>query len=402
MTRQVAALFVLQLALLTIGLTRDYQLKHEDNNQLHATFARSHLRLGVDDTRGENYFFNPASRTGTFYTNHPPGPGLLLALVYGVTGHDGPATTRLVAVSLHLLSAWLFLGIARRVLQNSWEVTAAMLLFIVMPESAFFGRMVNHEVLGLPGALLLVRGYWESVRGTWPRARWVTAVMAGAVWTTVMGWPGFFAVAACVIHAAFELLVRRNPRARAPLLFLVGSGVVVTGAVLGHVLWILRGDVSRLWSLFVTRSAGEADPQPLAWIGRILELHWRYFGVTSAIALATVAVRKMTARGRRLDDGAEDIALIFLLAGAGYVGAFLFNATKHDYWQFLLLPASSLAIVLLIRRVRAMRRPVLRRAVAALVVLDLTAVTVVTLVRRHTKPEGYCIETVKVMRRNHL
>jgi hypothetical protein len=56
MTRALSALLVLQFALLTIGITRDYQLKHEDNNALHATFARSHLRLGLDTTRGQNYF----------------------------------------------------------------------------------------------------------------------------------------------------------------------------------------------------------------------------------------------------------------------------------------------------------------------------------------------------------
>ncbi len=50
----VAAIFVLQLLLLLTGINRDYQLKHEDNNALHATFARSHLRLGLAITRGQN------------------------------------------------------------------------------------------------------------------------------------------------------------------------------------------------------------------------------------------------------------------------------------------------------------------------------------------------------------
>jgi hypothetical protein len=307
-----------------------------------------------------------------------------------------------MAVTFHVVATGLFLGLARRVLPDPWEVTAAMLIFVVLPESAFFGRMVNHEVLVLPGALLLVRGYWEGVRGTWSRGQWIPALVAGVMWSTVMGWPGFFVVAACVIHASFELLVRRNARSRLPLLLLIGSGLVAAGAVLGQLLWILGGDLNHLWSLFVARSGGEGDPQPVAWIGRILELHWRYFGLTSAVALATVGVRAMTRSAGRPSDPAEEVAFIFLLAGAGYVFAFLFNATKHDYWQFLLLPASALAIVLLVRRVRALRRPVLRRAVAALVVLDLAAVTIVTLVRRHTKPEGYCIHTVQLMRRNHL
>ena len=52
----VALIFLLQLALLAIGITRDYRLKHEDNNALHATFARAHLQLGLGTTKAQNYF----------------------------------------------------------------------------------------------------------------------------------------------------------------------------------------------------------------------------------------------------------------------------------------------------------------------------------------------------------
>ena len=64
---------------MAIGITRDYRLKHEDNNALHATFARAHLQLGFETTKGQNYFHNPATGSGEFYANHPPGPGLVLA-----------------------------------------------------------------------------------------------------------------------------------------------------------------------------------------------------------------------------------------------------------------------------------------------------------------------------------
>jgi class 3 adenylate cyclase len=41
--------------------------------------------------------------------------------------------------------------------------------------------MVNHEVLVLPFAILLVRGYWESIHGDWSRPRWMAAVGLGAL-----------------------------------------------------------------------------------------------------------------------------------------------------------------------------------------------------------------------------
>ena len=104
----VAAIFALQLGLLAIGITRDYRLKHEDNNALHATFARAHLQLGFETTKGQNYFHNPATGSGVFYANHPPGPGLVLAAAYYLTGNDGPLITRATAAAFHVFAALLF------------------------------------------------------------------------------------------------------------------------------------------------------------------------------------------------------------------------------------------------------------------------------------------------------
>lgn len=402
MPRRVVWLFVLQLALLTIGLTRDYQLKHEDNNALHATLARSHLQLGLTTTRGQNYFYTPATGSGAFYPNHPPGPALVLAAVYAATGGDGPAVTRATAIAFHVLSAWLFLLLARRVLGDPREVFLALLLFVLLPESAFFGRMLNHEVLALPGVILLVRGYWEGVRGGWPQARWLAAVVGGAVWATFSGWPGFVAIAACSLHAGVEVFVRRTARARLPLGVLLACGAALFAVTIAHLLWVLDGDAGYLRTLFLERSVGDGGPDPVAWTARLLELHWRYFGLTSAAALGAVVLRAL----RRLPDAeadpAQEVALIFLVAGAAYVAAFAFNATKHDYWQFFLLPAAALGVVLLLRRVRAVERPFLRRLLAGVAALDILVVSGVTLVQRHTKQEAYCVRVVAEIRRNHL
>ena len=404
MIRGLAALFVLQFALLTIGITRDYQLKHEDNNALHATFARSHLHLGLATTRGQNYFYNPANGSGAFYPNHPPGPGLLLALVYGVTGLDGPAVTRAVAIGSHILATWLFLGLARQLLHRNWEVVLALLVFIVLPESAFFGRMVNHEMLALPGAILLVRGYWEAVYGRWPRARWLAAVIGGSAWAAVNGWAGFFAIGACGLHAGLEVFVRRNVRARLPCAVLACSSAALFALALAQLLWILGGDLDYLRALWSSRAVGNGGGNLVRRIGRIVELHWRYFGLTSGVALVAVAIRAVRRRPAAAVDPAQELALIFLVAGAGYVAAFAHNATMHDYWQFPLLPATALGIVLLVRALLAWTagRILLRRVVLGLAILDVTVVTAVTLVQRHVKREGYCLRVVDEIRRNNL
>jgi len=406
MPRQtILAIFLLQIVLLSIGITRPYELKHEDNNALHATFARSHLKVGLRVTRAQNYYVNPQNGFGYFYPNHPPGPGLVLALAYGITGHDGPTITRLVAISFHVLGTWLFYGLLRRVFRRRWELVLAMFIYVVLPESAFFGRMMNHEVMALPAAILLVRGYWESVHGSWSRRRAMAAIVTGALWGVISGWAGFFAIAACGAHAAWEVLVRKNSRAIPSLAVLVAAPVVLFALAIGQLLWVLGGNVEYLRTLLGSRMAG-GNTGPLAWIGRILELHWRYFGLTSATALVAFVYRALRPKSEGSRDPAQEVGLIFLMTGAGYVAAFAHNATLHDYWQFLLLPASAIGIVLLLRPLidatSFATRPVLRRALLALVVFDLFVVCTVTLVQRHVKREGYCLQTVEWIRTHSL
>ena len=402
----VALILLLQLALLAIGITRDYRLKHEDNNALHATFARAHLQLGPGTTKGQNYFYSPARGSGEFYANHPPGPGLVLAAAYYATGSDGPFVTRATAVLFHLLSGVLFLGLARRLFPRPREALLAALLFILLPQSAFFGRMLNHEVLVLPAALLVVRGYWEHLEGGPHAGRWLAASACGCVWAALAGWAGFFVMAACALHAAWELAVRRNARARTPLLLLGALGALLFAADLAHLAWVGEGGPGHLRDLVAARIGVAGERGVAGWIARVVELHWRYFGLTSLAALGLLGwrgVRALRGSGR---NPALEVGLILLAAGAGYVVCFSLSAAAHDYWQFLLLPASAIGIVLVWERLTARmaqaRRPAVLRAVAAAAAVEILATAGVTLSQRHLGPEAYCIETVEALRRDAL
>lgn len=325
--------------------------------------------------------------------------------VYGIAGRDGPTITRAVAIGFHVLGTWLFYGLLRRVLRQRWELLVAMLLYVGLPESAFFGRMLNHEVLVLPAAVLLVRGYWESAYGTWSNRRSMAALAGGAAWAVSCGWVGFFAIGACALHAGWEVLMRRNRRAIPSFVLLLVAPLVLFALVIGQLLWTLGGNVGYLRTLLASRMVGD-HPGILHWIGRIIELHWRYFGLTSAVALAGFVYRAVRQRSADARDPAQEVGLIFLLAGAGYVVAFAFNATLHDYWQFLLLPSSALGIVLLLRPLvgatpRQVRRP-LRHVLLAVIVFDIITVSTVTLVQRHVKREGYCLQVMEQFRRDFL
>ena len=403
----VIAVFALQITLLAVGITRDYELKHEDNNALHATFARSHIELGFERTRGQNYFFSPSTNSGHFYAHHPPGPSLTLAAIYRITGLDGPMVTRASAIFFHVLSAWLFYGLARRLLRRDWEVLLATLMFVALPISAFFGRMMNHEVMALPATLLLVRGYWECVRGGWTSARWIAAVGVGCLWTAFSGWAGFFSIGACVLHASWEATFRHNQRAPRVLVVLLVAGSVLFALDTAHLVWVLDGDLTYLRELLASRMGSESSYGAAQWVGRIVELHWRYFSLTSAVSLVVLAYLAATGLGAdEPRDAAVEVGSIFLVAGVGYVTVFNLSAPQHDYWQFMLLPASALALVLAFRWLVTMMTQSKRRtawlALLIFISFEITATASITLAQRHTRQEGYCLEIVEQLRRDWL
>ena len=401
----VALIFLLQAVLLTIGITRDYRLKHEDNNALHATFARAHLQLGLGTTKAQNYFYSPARGSGEFYANHPPAPGLALAAAYFLTGRDGPLVTRATAVVFHVLSAALLLGLARRVFPRPREALLATLLFVLLPQSAFFGRMLNHEVLVLPAALLIVRGYWEYLCGGLHAGRWLAAGAAGCVWAALAGWAGFFVMAACALHAAWELAARRNARARRPLLLLAGLGALLFAADLMHLAWVQERGLGHLRELAAARIGSAGERGIAGWSARIVELHWRYFGLTSLAALGIMAWRSVRALRASERNPALEIGVIWLAAGAGHVVCFGVSAAAHDYWQFLLLPASAIAVALAFERLAALAarsRRALYTGVAAVAAVEILLTAGVTLSQRHLNPEAYCLETVEALRRDAL
>lgn len=398
------AILLLEAALLTIGIGRDYRLKHEDNNALHATFARSHLRLGLQTTKGQNYFHSPATATGAFYAHHPPGPGLALAAVYLVTGRDGPLVTRATAVTSHLLATVLFFGLVRRLLERRREALLATLVFVLLPESAFFGRMLNHEVLVLPAAILLVRACWESLQAEGRAPGWRVAAVAACVWAALAGWAGFFAMGACALYLGWHGFVRRNARGAAMLPWLIVPAALLLAANLAHLAWVQEGGAGYLRDLLASRM-GLTGEQHAAWaLGRFLELHWRYFSLTGMLAAGALAYRGL--RGLRPSapgDPAVEVGCVFLVAGAGYVVVFNFSAVWHDYWQFLLLPASAIALTLAGRWLLAgIGQPARRGRHLALLtaaVVEVAATTGITLAQRHLSAEAYCVETVEMLRR---
>jgi hypothetical protein len=415
----IAAALALALAILSIGITKDYRLRHEDNNALWTTVARAHLHLGLGKTRGHDSFVSRKTGKQSFYRHHPPAIGLTLAAITGILGRDDPVVVRSSAILFHLISLALLFLLVNRIL-GRWPALLSALLLALLPQAAFYGRMYNHEPLALPLIILLVDRYWAALtHGCRSDLLWMAAA---AVCGALVGWLTFFAIAACGAHA---LLMRRRAAAHAGVVLavLAGTGLGAFLLDLLHIAWVGEWQLGELQRIFLERLGIDKEYGLLRWLERMLSSHVKLFTATGTCALAWVSyrwARRAVTAWRNADtteparyspdDTAEELVAIFTATGLGYMTVFNWGAWQHHYWQFPLIPAVVISLTLVAQRllswIRAealpRRKRALRLGVGVLLAVEIIFTSFTTLTKLHTRPSDYCTTAVPRMRERLL
>jgi len=396
---------ILAAVILTIGIGRDYRLKHEDNNALHAAFGRAHIEAGLATTKGHDAYVNRANGRVHFYAHHPPGCGLVLGAVFAVTGSDRPEVVRAVAIAATLMTVGLLWWIVRREAGPEPALVAA-LAFAVIPQAAFYGRMVNHEVLALPFIVLLVDRYFALARGGGWRAGIGLAVAATA--GALIAWVTFFALAACAVHAVISLRRRETfPAAGRALLGVLTLGAVLFSVDIAHIAWVKGGELSDLASILSSRLGAGQTYGPFEWTHKMLGFSRRLATASGTVALIWLGIRVVRALLRKaLLRPVEEFAAVFLGAGIGYLVVFNWGAWQHHYWQFPLLPAVvialALAVISVAGRARQGPRRVAHGLLLGLIILEVISASTAALYKRHTTPEDRVIQAVEKLRSRYL
>ncbi|MFI5182274.1 MAG: glycosyltransferase family 39 protein [Thermoanaerobaculia bacterium] len=402
-----AAILLLATALLSIGLREDWRLLHEDNGALFTTLALSHLKLGVMGTRAHDVFVVPATGERFPYGHHPPGVALLVAASFAVTGSDAPAVARSLAIAFHLGSAVLLLALLRRVVASR-EALFGLLLFAVLPMSAYFGRMVGYEPFGLFAVLLMLNG-WTRHRMEGGRAG-LGLLAAGIVLGGLIDWaPLFFAVALGIVEIVDLLRGTGGSRPGLATLAVASTSVLLVDllhlAVAGH------GAFQSLAAILAEGAVpGRPGLSPVEFLLGQLEGFRRYFthaGLVSALLVGTALLRS---RGRLAETfGLADPVLLRLLAvtgGAslGYVLAAPRWAEVHAYWKFYALPFTVLAMTLVAGALRRGMVPhrQLFLALAFLASAEILVTSVYMLHLRHTRIGEYAVTETAKLRRDFL
>lgn len=402
--------FVVAVALLSIGIDRDWRLVHEDNGALHTTFARSHLDLGLARTRGQDVFFRPETGELSFYGHHPSGTSLALAAAFALAGSDTPRVARTVAITFHLASL-LLLMLLLGIHLAPVETLLGGVVFAVIPMSAFFGRMVNYEAPCLTGVLLQLYGYarWRTDR----RGGHGFALLAlGILLSGLVDWPAFFVAAALGGAEAWRAVHGERDGIRGFVaIALISTAVLVLDLV--H-LALATGSLDAL-SAVVGGSQASVTVTPAAFLAREWTHGRRFFGSGAVIASAALLIGIAlpgTIVGAELRRSRHAGALVSWL-GASFAGALAYTlaapswAMVHAYWAFYFLPFVVTAVVIvgatLVRRAAAPGRARLVAAALGLALLvDLALTSVRTLVKRHSTDEEYAVRVTQEFRTEYL
>lgn len=404
------AVVLYAFALLSIGLTRDWKLLHEDNGAIHTTFALSHLRLGLAGTRAHDLFFDPRTGQSAIYGHHPPAMALALAGAFALTGSDSVAVARLVPIFFHLGSLVLFAMLLHRLFSPRWALFGAFLA-ATLPMSSYFGRVVNYEPLCLFAVLIQLSG-WARFRQSGSRAAlgWLAF---GVVLGGLIDWPAFFFAGAIAIAEAIDL-ARNRHRPVAPLLVVVVSASVVLLFDLWHLWYAGHGSLAAFRDVLARELPGGAKGVSFPrFASTQFETFRRYFthaGLLSSIAVAAALARP---RGRlfrvllAVPDPETTTRLLAASGGAalGYVLAAPWWSSTHAYWQFHFLPFVVVSMILVCRFLAKEASPGQRLGARVLLALYLVEVVVTSgyvLRIRHRKVGAFAVQKTLEYRAKYL
>ncbi len=397
-------------ALLSIDLTSDWHLIHEDNGAMHTTLALSHVKLGLVKTRAHDLFFNPHTGEASVYGHHPPLTALLLAGIFLLTGSDAPHVARMVPILFHLGSLSLLVLILSRLFSKPLALLGGFFM-ATLPMSAYFGRMVNYEPLCLFAIFLQLLGYVIY--------RQHNSIKKGLMWLCIgiflgglIDWGSFFFTATIFGIELFQVL-RKRPRVFFPAVTIALAAGAIFLFDLWHFWYAGHGSLTALNDV-LSHNSGESQKINLLkfFFGQI-DIFRRYYthaGLLSSVFAAFCVIFPHKPLSKRFFHMPEaqlikHFLLITGIAAAGYVCSAPSWARIHLYWQFYFLPFVSIAMVLTWSFLweKIVESPSkLFRILATIFMLEVLITSAYMLYFQHTRTGGYAVRQTAVFRETYL
>ena len=364
-------MFVLAVGLFLLSRNLDSQFVgwREDNNALYSFFARNHIYYGLGYTKlFQTYGVTQAPPAKPQrYLHHPPLLPLWAAIPMLVFG-DHEWVVRSVPIAATLGSAWLLMVIIGRLQSQALGVLAG-LFYVMLPITAYFGRVLNHDSPVQFFSLLTLHGYlqWTGLYGNgYSRKTGAVYYVLAVALGTGTGWGATIMAGLIWIWHLCRIFRDRSLVRFLPILTVIPA--VSLAAVIIHILWGAQWDIGWLGTLFLSRTAGPAETTSWAeWLrlNRVyLAFNVSLFGIGAAIFYLAIipAILRYTASDspfrQIVRDGTSVVPVLLTgLQGLIWVVVFRHQSGMHAYWQYLISPfvaagmaAAALTVFILLSR----------------------------------------------------
>ena len=389
-----SALLLLALlgSLLAINAADDWLYLHDDNGRRFSSYARSHLTLGLEQTRGFDFFYDARHGSRQYYGHHPPGPGLLVAGWFWLWDSQSPLVARTLAILFHGLTASILLWLLHHYSSGKPSLVAG-LAFTLVPISSFFGKMVGYETLLLPFVLASTLCYWHWAEGE-EEHWWLGLALILALVGLAIDWMILLALLVMGGDAFIRYWSGRGNR------YGVAAGAIgLFGLVafLGMTVWLMSEPVGnqKLISAAAFRLQLPDDYSWWKWFRKEFEFYRRYFTEPLLIASLFVAGTGILTVSRKQALDAR-LRFMLLLGVIGLLPVLIFpnGARHHAYWQFYCLPYAVLSLAYMLERIEAKLQAQHHSLLYAGVIMWLGIASAITLWSRYTQPSGYVAKMI--------
>lgn len=337
----------------TIDIGKPWIGVHDWNGAAWSTAARHLIQRPISETHlGVSLDHGSAPLDPKkFYVHHPPLCVWLTAAAYKVFGVS-EAVGRAVPLAFSVFGAVCLTGLAAQ-LAGRRVGLFSLIAFLATPCLLYYGRMPNHEPIGLP---MMIAASWAAF--SWSRRptplRFILC-LAAVVLACISCWIAFVFALALGLSA-----LRWMPNGKR--LFL-GVGIASTLTLLflaWHIKTVRADGFQDLFAAFGLR-AGAAEFGFFDWIRRILDWMLR---LLTPVGAAAVLLHAFGSVGL----SAETKRTLFPLAAAGWANVLLFRqgAFVHEYYVYFLSAPAALVVGIAAARAAAPRF-VARIALAACV-----------------------------------
>jgi hypothetical protein len=331
-------------------------------------------------------------------------PGLVLAVAFRVTGNDSPRTARTTFALMHLITFGLIAGLAARLWnpdREFYRYTYALAVVAVVPMSAFYGKMPNHEI---PGLLFFVLGVFAWGDPTVASAGRLAAACAAWTLAAFSSWHAVLCIAGWLLEQALEMRWRR---AAAAFAVVAGATTLVVVQLLWAGGWMIHPSQSASTRHWFAGSDGASLSERLGFITHTFSMGLSRYGQIPAILSLTWVVFAISDRVRgkqdRRDQGRGLVGLA--IGSVAYLLLFPRAVSRHAYQGFYLLPFVALTSSFGLQRLERLPFIVGRtrlaaglRAVALVATILFGLASTIAMYRR---PSGGVIEVVRTLERQY-